>query len=123
MSNWYAYKVLADTIHADRRAVADRHRQAREARLADADLGSVNDPRQARHALAATRPVASSAAARSARWPALVATGRVAASAWRACRGLLTDPRSASAHPASRAWRWRSATARRSACMVSARTL
>ena len=29
--NWYAYKVLADTYDADRRAQAARHRQAREA--------------------------------------------------------------------------------------------
>ncbi len=29
--NWYAYKVLADTYDADRRAQADSHRRARQA--------------------------------------------------------------------------------------------
>ena len=28
--NWYAYKVLADTYDADRRAVAAEHRRARQ---------------------------------------------------------------------------------------------
>jgi hypothetical protein len=81
MSNWYAYKVLADTYHADRHAEAARHRQVREARRAAANRGPANNPRRARHALAASRPapgpVTVGAVARTGPWSAIAARLRL----------------------------------------------
>ena len=43
--NWYAYKVLADTYDADRRAEAARHRRARQAAHAGRERHEAETPR------------------------------------------------------------------------------